>query len=225
MTELSLTNVGTEQKSLELTFASANLPSPTVSARLDLPAGAQRRLDGVVAWLRTKVSGIGGGPFLGPLFVTVPSGTVEGIVVLGRTLNPAPGGGRYGLAYPGIPYGASSTGTLFIGGLRQNTTNRSNVAFVNTAERGETPIVLKVELFDASTGAKAGEFEKTLAPRELSQENQLLRRWPGLEAAWLRVTRVSGENTFLAYGVVNDGAEPGQGSGDGSFYQGEVPLP
>ena len=32
-----------------------------------------------------------------------------------------------------------------------------------------------------------------------------------------RIERVSGENPFLAYGVVNDGGAPGERSGDGAY--------
>ncbi len=222
-TDVTLTNLSGEGKRLLLTFASANLPGPTVSVPLDLAAGTQASLDGFVAWLRARVPGIGAGPFVGPLFVTEPGGTAEGLVVLGRTWNPAPSGGRYGVAYPAVPYGASSTGTVFVGGLLQDAANRTNVAFVNTAEAGESPVDLKVELFDGATGRKAGELLRTLAPRELVQENQLLSRWPGLASAWARVTRVSGENPFLAYAVVNDGASAGAGSGDGSYVPINVP--
>jgi hypothetical protein len=33
----------------------------------------------------------------------------------------------------------------------------------------------------------------------------------------VKVSRVAGSASFLAYGVVNDGANPGDGTGDGSF--------
>ena len=35
--------------------------------------------------------------------------------------------------------------------------------------------------------------------------------------AELRQREVSGENPFLAYGVVNDGGAPGERSGDGAY--------
>jgi len=40
---------------------------------------------------------------------------------------------------------------------------------------------------------------------------------PGAPNAYAKVTQTSGANPFFAYGVVNDGASPGQRSGDGAF--------
>ena len=42
---------------------------------------------------------------------------------------------------------------------------------------------------------------------------------PLVPTSWsnFRIERVSGENPFLAYGVVNDGGAPGERSGDGAY--------
>jgi hypothetical protein len=34
---------------------------------------------------------------------------------------------------------------------------------------------------------------------------------------YARVVRVSGNNSFIAYAVINDGAAPGERTGDGAF--------
>ena len=39
--------------------------------------------------------------------------------------------------------------------------------------------------------------------------------------AYARVTRTSGTNPFVTYGVINDGGIPGQRSGDGAFVLSE----
>jgi hypothetical protein len=40
---------------------------------------------------------------------------------------------------------------------------------------------------------------------------------PGMTQGCALVTRTSGANPFLAYAVLNDGAQPGQRSGDGAY--------
>lgn len=229
VTEVVLTNLGSRARTLRLTYASANLPSATVSATVTLGAGAQLALETFVGWLRGQVAGIGSGPFAGPLFVTVPGDTVEGIAVSGRTWNRAdeadPAKGYFGVFYGGVGYGASSTGTLFLAGLRQDDANRSNVALVNPAEDGAEPVTVRLDVFDGATGAKSGEVVRTLVAREFLQLNAVLSGFPGVSKAHARVVRVSGEGPFIAYGVINDGSAPGQGSGDGAFVPGEVPAP
>ena len=39
----------------------------------------------------------------------------------------------------------------------------------------------------------------------------------GITQGYVRVRRISGNNPFLAYGVVNDGGAPGWRSGDGAY--------
>ena len=40
---------------------------------------------------------------------------------------------------------------------------------------------------------------------------------PEAGQGYIRIEKVSGENPFLAYGVVNDGGVPGERSGDGAY--------
>jgi hypothetical protein len=44
---------------------------------------------------------------------------------------------------------------------------------------------------------------------------------PGASQGFVKVRRTSGTNPFIAYAVVNDGALPGQRSGDGAFLAAE----
>ena len=39
----------------------------------------------------------------------------------------------------------------------------------------------------------------------------------GTTQGYIQVRQISGNNPFLAYGVVNDGGAPGQRSGDGAY--------
>jgi hypothetical protein len=39
----------------------------------------------------------------------------------------------------------------------------------------------------------------------------------GTTQGYIKITKTSGSNPFIAYAVINDGAQPGQGTGDGAF--------
>lgn len=57
-----------------------------------------------------------------------------------------------------------------------------------------------------------------LGPRRWKQLTTLLSQFaPGTTNGYVKVTRVEGSNPFLVYGVVNDGGQPGQRTGDGAF--------
>ena len=45
----------------------------------------------------------------------------------------------------------------------------------------------------------------------------LLRAGPETRQGHIRIQKMSGQNPFLAYGVINDGETPGQRSGDGAY--------
>ena len=47
--------------------------------------------------------------------------------------------------------------------------------------------------------------------------NILLQYAPGLTQGYARIARTSGRNPFIAYAVINDGAQAGLRSGDGAF--------
>ena len=83
----------------------------------------------------------------------------------------------------------------------------------------EPSLVLFVDVFNADTGTMAG----TLGPFDLgyrslawTQVNSILGGF-GVKNGYVRIRRTSGFANFLVYGVVNDGAVPGQGTGDGSY--------
>jgi len=39
----------------------------------------------------------------------------------------------------------------------------------------------------------------------------------GTAQGFARITKTAGTNPFIVYAVINDGAQPGQGTGDGAF--------
>jgi hypothetical protein len=82
---------------------------------------------------------------------------------------------------------------------------------------------LRYDVFDGFTGVKAGGASVKLYPGQWMQVNSILRNF-GLANGYVRVTRTAGTAPWVAYGILNDGAAPGAGTGDGS-YRGMTPVP
>jgi hypothetical protein len=77
---------------------------------------------------------------------------------------------------------------------------------------------MNVDLFDGDSGSFKG---TTVVPLQLrgdwQQVNAVLSSF-GIRNGYVRVRAPAGAfQPFLVYGVVNDGAAPGQGTGDGSY--------
>jgi hypothetical protein len=221
-TEVVLTNLGSTGLTGVLTFASASLTAPNniVTLPVALSPFEQRTFPSFVQALRVAgISGIpaAGGTIVGTLVFQVDSGDVSTAFLGGRTLN-AGGGGRYGVFTSGQPIatGADTLGT-WIYGLRQDAQNRTNLALVNTGDTDLAPIGLHVDLIDGATGNVAGSTDQMLPVLGFLQLNGVLAQFaPSATQAYARITRTSGANGFFAYAVVNDGAQPGQRSGDGA---------
>ncbi|MCK6684342.1 MAG: hypothetical protein L6R30_18220 [Thermoanaerobaculia bacterium] len=220
-TEVILNNFSAVEKRARITFAATAIAGGEASMELNMPPGSQRLLPDFVDVLRNSgAAGVGpAGPgFIGPVFVTASTGDIDGLAVSAKTTNPNPAGaGKLGLYYQGVPFGSTSA-AAWISGLQQDARNRSNIALVNTGEKGGSPVSLKIEYFSGETGAKVGERTQTVPARQLVNMVRVLASdAPGVPQGYAKITRVDGDNPFLAYGVVNDGSEPGLGTGDGAF--------
>jgi hypothetical protein len=221
-TELIVTNWSSSKKTLSCRYTAPGIQTPDSSATFTLEVNASQQLilADFVQFLRSSgTPGIGAqGPALaGALFVESSGDDLSGISVSARTSAPG-GGGRYGLFYNSVPNGLASTSTAWIYGLQQNALNRSNLALVNTGEVDTSPISLSVDLFDGLTAAKVANFTVTLNAREWKQIGTVLAQYaPDTPQGYARITRLSGNNPFLGYAVINDGGQPGQRTGDGAF--------
>jgi hypothetical protein len=101
-------------------------------------------------------------------------------------------------------------------GLRQDGGTRSNLALVNAGDVGR-PVTLSYEVYDGTTMQKAGQSAAfTLPPRGWKQINSVLADF-GVSNGYVRVLKVSGDDRFVAYGVVNDGGSVTPGTNDGSI--------
>ncbi|MFN8005579.1 MAG: RHS repeat domain-containing protein [Terriglobia bacterium] len=123
--------------------------------------------------------------------------------------------GRCGLAYPGIATSAGLQGASYVAGLRQNATDRSNVAVQNMGAEGDGDITLRVTVFSGDPNAAASQVlpDVVLPPGGFSQFSEILNS-NGLSYSngFVRVERMSGSAPYFAYGVIND-----QNNSDGSF--------
>lgn len=225
-TEVLLTNFAGSSKQVTLAYLAGPITTSdkTATTTLTLLPGEQRLIPAYVQYLRDNhVAGVpaAGPTFVGSLTATVGGTDVGGLFLGARTSNPG-GGGRYGLFYAARPFGtAVTTSEAWLYGLQQNGENRTNLALLSAGEKDASPVTLRVEIFDGATGHKVATVEgaaTTVAARGFTQINGILGQYaPGVSQAYARITRTSGANGFVAYAVVNDGANPGERSGDGAF--------
>jgi len=179
----------------------------------------QKILPSVIQYLRTRGVGVDargpGKTFVGILRAafTTPAGATTGGFIGARTASPAASGGRYGLFYTGISQIESAVSEAFVYGLLQDSGNRSNLAILNT---GFGAIAVRVDVFDGATGALAGGQDVSLGGGAWQQINGILATF-GLTKGYVRVTKASGTDRFVTYGVVNDGPLPNSGTNDGSY--------
>ena len=121
--------------------------------------------------------------------------------------------------YTGVLAGTASETPVWLNGLLQNSNNRTNIALINTGETNADTDVFSIEIFDGNTGLKAATVPAiTLSSRRWTQIGAILSAdAPGVTQGYARVTRLTGANPFIAYGVINDGGQVGQRTGDGAF--------
>jgi probable HAF family extracellular repeat protein len=223
-TEVIVTNWSSVRKSVRCTFQSEaiQLPGSRIEFNIEANPGEQLILPDFIQRLRdVGVAGVPKGPsYAGAMFGEVSSGDITGLSLSARTSAPAASGaGRFGLFYPAVPQGMASSNSAWVFGLQQDSNNRSNLALVNTGEIDESTDVLRIELFDGSTGKRIDMIEGVnVNARGFVQLSSILSPYsPPLQNGYARITRVGGNNPFIAYGVVNDGRTPGHRTDDGDF--------
>ena len=221
--ELTVTNFSGEARTLDFQFVAEGIETGGKAApfSMRLEGGQQEIVAEVVDELRRQeVAGLGTtrGFYAGPLFAAAENGDMSGIVIGARTGSQG-GGGSYSVFYNAVPEGEAFTEEAWVDGLQQNQENRSNLALVNTGEVDESPSVFHLEIYDGETGMLAETVvTKPIPARGWHQINGILGSYaPGTRQGYIRILKVSGENPFLAYGVVNDGGAPGERSGDGAY--------
>ena len=189
---------------------------------VDLENGEQQIIPDIINALRQQgIVGIGpAGPAItGAVFVTSPSDDIDGVVIGVRTGSPSVRGGQYGVFYHAIPDDEVFNESAWVFGLQQNESNRSNLALVNAGEFDNTSNIFSIDIFNGETGRLVQTITtRPIAPHRRVQLNGILGTYaPEITQGYVRIRRISGHHPFLAYGVVNDGAAPGERSGDGAY--------
>jgi glucose/arabinose dehydrogenase len=209
-TELCLTNAGPTPIRLSFQWISADKDAL-------LQAGEQRFIPDVLSYLEAAGSARA-------LWIS-SNGGAAAFHASARTFSTSPGGGTFGVAYPAIAPSAAPVSEAWIYGLKQDGLARSNLALtvVNPpaafpSDDIPPPSPMSVDLFDGDSGLFKGTSVVPLQLRgDWQQVNSALSSF-GLRNGYVRVRAPAGNTQpFLVYGVVNDGAVPGQGTGDGSY--------
>lgn len=218
-TEIVLTNPGAEARA-----ARVELP-PVAGDRLmtltrDVgPASSVRIEDAIAPFLADDE--------LPPVAAYAGHGRVFGNVLAGARVSTLAGDTRGGFGVYTPAENASAGARLAVTGLRQDAANRSNLVVLAPAAAGEAPL-FRVEVFDGRDGTRLKTLDD-LAPGSVYgfparlQLDSIL-SGTGAASGWARVTRTRSSAPFFAYAVVNDGAAPGLGSGDGTYLPGR-PAP
>ena len=221
--ELMVTNFSEEAKTVTFRFRAEAVQTPDKTARVEwtFQPGQQVIVPNIVDMMRQMgTPGIGplGQTFAGALSATVASGDMSGIVIGARTGSPG-GGGRYGVFYNAVPYGGAFIESAWVDALQQNEENRSNLALVNTGEVDGSPSVFQLDIYDGATGMLANTVTGIrVVAGGWHQMNSILGNYaPGTTQGYVRIMKISGNNPFLAYGVINDGGARGQRSDDGAY--------
>jgi len=217
-TELILMNASNYEAGAYLTFASSAIGGPNHREKqgVVVPARGQVSLPAFAKALCAKWTGTGapGVPCAGPLTI---DGISPNLLAVARTT--ASGlGGHFGLASSAeaVPYALGST--CWLDGLRQDETHRTNVGLVNLAYYSSAHY--RLDVFDGDTGRLATTIpDVEVGTGGWTQINSLLYTYaPGVTNAYVLAT-LSGGSVPVAYAVLNDGAGPGLGNGDGTFLQ------
>ncbi len=219
-TELTLANDGNFATPVDLVYRPApGFGSSTGVAvvTLTLAAHQQTTVPDILAYLRSKGVNIpdgSQGAQAGSLSVNFRNlGTVDSpkTVALARTTTPntdTATGGAFGVAYPAAAKGGGARASARVPGLTRDASVRSNLAVVHLGGGSEIALTLAVRLYDAVTSLAVGSaITVTLQPGDWTQWSGVFDTAAvpaGTTAAYAVITRLGGDDTWLAYGVLND---------------------
>ena len=209
--ELTLTNRGDEKVKLDYTYT-AHRGGGSGKTSDVLAPGMQKIETDALGYLQSLGIAIPEtGNRIGTLRVEARLGSEVEAVVRTTTLVPE---GRAGLAYLGVAEEEGYEEAVYLCGLRQNSQDRSNVAFQNMGAPEAGAITIRTTVYSGeSTDTNARVLEEiTLDPGGFHQYSGLLGVLGVPAQGYVKVERVEGRAPFYAYGVIND-----QANSDGSF--------
>lgn len=223
-TGLALTNTSDSARTFAFQLVSETLTTDDRRARFEwtLPASEHLYVPDLVEELRRQ--GVAGIParavgVVGTLFAELRAGASSGVFLGARTSAPKPEG-RYGVFYEAARADAGPRYGSEVTAVRQDGAVRSNLAVVNLEE---APLTVLLLARDPAAGSRVVGEQRTvtLGPRGRAQIDSVLEALgTGLTRGRVTVATTGEPARFLAYGVVNEGARPGEGSDDGTFVAG-----
>ncbi len=223
--ELILANRGTATAKFFLRYIESLSPAkgPGGLTIVEVAAGRQRIIPGAIDFLRSMgvtIGARGEAGYAGSLVVWVTGVGLDSVFVGARTSSLSPAGGQFGLFYPAVGSSQEASYTAFILGLKTDANNRSNVAAINTGYTvyNSGPITLEFQVLDGSEGGRAvGQpLHVTLYGGQWVQPPRFF-AGSGLPNGYVRIRRTAGTAPWYAYGVINDGGNPGERTGDGAY--------
>lgn len=215
--EMALANRGTTDATITYSYT-ASFGGASGMATDVLPAGHQMIVSDAIGYLRGLGIPLGDsgnrGGTLGIAFRGLSSSTASAATI--RTATAVPNG-RAGLAYPGLSPARLLSAPVYLCGLRQTATDRSNVAVMSAGgpTDGNITVRLTVVSGDPAHPKIMALPDINLAPGAFNQISGILAsNGLNLTNGYVKVERVTGTAAFYAYGVIND-----QANSDGSFVE------
>ncbi len=221
--ELGLTNRGSTDASISYAYTAA-FGGSSGTATDSLQAGRQKILSDAITFLKGLGIRLGdSGDRGGTLRITFTglSSADAGAATVRTTTSVAEG--RAGLAYTGLPPSRLLSAPVYLCGLRQNATDRSNVAIMNAGGPADGDVTLRLTVVsgDPANPKTQALPDIPLSPGGFNQVSGILAsNGLTLTNGYVRVERISGTAPFYAYGIVND-----QANSDGSFVEPVVASP
>jgi len=221
--ELALTNRGTTDASIAYAYTAA-FGGANGTATDTLAAGKQKIVSDAITYLRGLGIQLGdSGNRGGTLQITFGGQSSPDAAAATVRTTTAVADGRAGLAYAGLRSSKLLGSPVYLCGLRQNATDRSNVAVIHAGASSDGNITLRLTVVsgDPSNPASQALPDITLSPGGFSQVSGILGS-NGLSVTngYVKVERISGTAPFYAYAVIND-----QANSDGSFVEPVLAAP
>ena len=221
--ELALTNRGTTDASIAYAYTAA-FGGANGTATDTLAAGKQKIVSDAITYLRGLGIQLGdSGNRGGTLQITFGGQSSPDAAAATVRTTTAVAEGRAGLAYAGLRSSRLLGSTVYLCGLRQNATDRSNVAVLHAGNSSDGAITLRLTVVSGDPLHPTSQAlpDVTLSPGGFNQVSGILGS-NGLSVTngYVRVEKISGTAPFYAYAVIND-----QANSDGSFVEPVLAVP
>lgn len=220
--ELVLTNRQSDPVRLTLRYRESLSAALGEGGTVDVTLGPleQRILPSAIDFLRSSgvpIGPRGAGHYAGALRVADPSGSGRHVCAGARTSAASPAGGGFGVFTPALTQAQEATESAAVHGLAADAFTRSNVAVVNAGDDADGPVTLSLSVHDGSDGGRVVRtLDLPLAPGQWLQPGGFFAD-SGVANGYVTIRRSIGSASWFAYGVVDDGASPGQRTGDGAY--------